>query len=87
MKKKFQLSAAGNTEPPAFELIKEMGFEVLKKDDFWIAESLNCRFNASSPLELLGLIKLYQAKGEQWRVSDDKIEKFIEFDESPSSRL
>jgi hypothetical protein len=77
---KFNLTAAGNTEPSAFELIKEMGFEISKKDDTWTAENYNVRFNASSPMELLGLITLYQAKGEHWHVSDEKIEQFIEFD-------
>lgn len=78
---KFNLSAAGNTEPSAFELIKEMGYEILKEGDSWIAENYNARFNASSPLELLGLISLYHAKGENWKVSDEKIQAFIEFDD------
>lgn len=77
---KHNLSAAGNTEPPAFELIKEMGFEISKRDDLWSAENYNAKFNASSPLELLGVITLYQAKGENWRISDEKIQQFIEFD-------
>ena len=79
--KYFRLSAAGNTEPPAFELIKEMGFDVRKMQGVWIAENRNSRFSASSPLELLGLISLHQAKGENWKVSDEKVEAFVKFDE------
>ena len=78
---KFNLSAAGNTEPPAFELLKEMGFEVSKNEDNWIAENYNERFTAKSPTELLGLVSLYQAKGERWQVSDEKIDEFVKFDQ------
>ncbi len=77
---KFNLSSAGNTEPPAFELLKEMGFEVSKNEDNWTAENYNARFTAESPTELLGLVSLYQAKGERWQVSDEKIDEFVKFD-------
>ncbi len=75
-KDKFQLSATDSTEPSAFELIKEMGFEITKEGDLWIAENYNARFSGGSPLELLGLISLYQAKGDDWQVSDDKLDEF-----------
>lgn len=78
---KFQLSAAGNTEPPAFQLIKSMGFDISKTDDTWTAVNHNSRFNASSPLELLGIISLYRAKGKNWKVSDEQIDEFLKFDE------
>lgn len=79
--KKFKLSATGNTEPPAFELIKALGFTVSKNDDIWKAENEKALFFAASPLELLGLITLYNAKGENWRVSDEKVDAFVRFDE------
>jgi hypothetical protein len=79
--KKFKLSTAGNTVPSAFELIKDLGFVVSKKNDIWKAENEKALFIATSPLELLGLITLYNAKGENWQVSDEKIDAFVRFDE------
>lgn len=76
----YNISAAGNTEPPSFALIKEMGFDIVKENDIWISENYKTCFKASSPLELLGLITLYQAKGEHWNVSDDTIDQFVELD-------
>ena len=80
--RKYHLMAAGNTEPPVFELIKEMGFAISKKSDSWRAEHENLRVGGKSPLELLALITLNQAKGEHWRISDDKIEAFVAFDQA-----
>ncbi|MDW3191153.1 MAG: hypothetical protein R8G66_02275 [Cytophagales bacterium] len=79
---KYHLMAAGNTEPPVFELIKEMGFAISKQGDSWRAEDESLHVGGESPLELLALITLYQAKGEHWRISDDKIEAFMTFDQS-----
>ena len=79
--KKFILSAAGNTEPPAFHLLIDMGFHISKAGDIWTAENDESSFNANSPLELLGLVSLYLQKGEGWRVSDEQIESFLRFED------
>ena len=77
------MASAGNTEPPAFFLLKELGFELSKYQDFYIAQNPEVEFVANSPLELLGLVVLYNAKGENWRASDEQIDQFIEFDTNP----
>ena len=79
--KKFILSAAGNTEPSAFYLLIDMGFHISKAGDIWTAENDECRFKANSPLELLGLVSLHHQKGEGWRVSDEQIESFLQFED------
>ncbi len=79
-KSRYKLSSTGNTEPPAFFQLLEMGFELSKFQDFYIAQNPDVEFVANSPLELLGLVALYNAKGENWRVSDEQIDQFLEFD-------
>jgi len=78
--KKFKLSVAGNVEAPSYKLIQDMGYEIVKIKENWIASDHNSEFCADNPLELLGLVTLYRSKGDDWKVSDKTIEEFINLD-------
>lgn len=80
-KEKSKLSAAGNVEPVAYDMIKRMDYEVSKEGDLWKAEDYCSCFRASSPLELLGLISIYKSTGTNLDVEDNIIDEFIELDE------
>ncbi|CAL2079193.1 hypothetical protein [Tenacibaculum sp. 190524A02b] len=78
MNKKITIAAAGNTEPPAYKLIKDIGFKIEKKGDSLIAKKDNLTFYASGALELAGLIFLYESKGENWKVADEIIDEYCD---------
>ncbi|GGI89289.1 hypothetical protein [Shewanella gelidii] len=76
------LSAASNTEIPAYELLIELGYEVAQlnsnsADVLWLATRNGDKFKANGLIELLGIVKLAECKGENWQVSDDKIDIFL----------
>lgn len=77
---KIKVGAAGNVDPASYKLVQEMGYDIFKENENWIASDYNSEFIANSPLELLGLITLYRTKGGSWKVSDKVIEEFINLD-------
>lgn len=79
--KKYKISAGGNIEPSAYYLIKELGYDISKKDGYWIMEDCNSKLIASSPLELLGLVTLLKTKGNNWKASDDIVDQYINIDQ------
>ncbi|SEB45922.1 hypothetical protein SAMN04489761_0843 [Tenacibaculum sp. MAR_2009_124] len=70
------IASAGNTEPPAYKLIIDKGYRIEKKKDSILAKKDNLVFSAYGALELLGLICLYETKGDNWRVDDDIIDEY-----------
>lgn len=79
----FNLAAAGNVEVPAYLALQARGYRVTRtysdedQLEFWYAETTGERFTASGPLELLGLVALYETRGENWRAEDEQIEDFL----------
>ncbi len=84
--KKVNISAAGNVETPAYLSLLNSGYSVRKEmlneqRDTWIAEKDGNRFTADGPIELLGVVKVYEIRGDNWKATDEEIDKFIsEFD-------
>ncbi|WP_460620149.1 hypothetical protein [Hymenobacter ruber] len=76
------LSAANNVLAPAFYLLQEQGYAVSydATQEWWIARKGELRFLAYSTIELCGLIYIYEQKGDEWAVSDDKINEFLKID-------
>ncbi len=74
-----QLIAAGNTVIPAILLIRQMGYtlKINKGKSYCIAKKDDNSFSGEDPLIILGLIKLYEMKGENWMASDNEIEKVL----------
>jgi hypothetical protein len=76
------ISAAGNTMAPCCLVLEELGYVVSNKmvddSEHWIAEKISQRFVATDPCTLLGLVKLVEIRGEDWRASDEEIADFLE---------
>ncbi len=80
-----QVFNAGNTQTPAYLVLKEKGFVVRKErrtggevgDEKWIAEGPMGTFGAEDPVSLLGIVAMVEARGEQWFAPDDAIDRFL----------
>jgi hypothetical protein len=75
------LASAGNVLVPAYLALKQKGYsvrcEVSGDEETWYAESPSCLFVAEDPLTLLGIVALYETRGEDWRASDAEIDAFF----------
>jgi len=79
----FIIRIAGNTHIPCFSAIKAKGYEVTViyyKDDYsdWCAEKDNRLFSATDPVELLGLIAMWELRGDNWRANDSDHKEYDE---------
>jgi hypothetical protein len=73
-----QIAAAGNTEVPAYLALVARGFNVsCDHQSVWIATKGEASFLADSPLQLLGLVAMFESRGPQWQASDEQIEEFL----------
>jgi hypothetical protein len=73
-----QIAAAGNTEVPAYLALVARGFNVSCDDQsVWTATKGEASFLADSPLQLLGVVALFESRGRQWQASDEQIEEFM----------
>lgn len=85
MADKVRIAAAGNTVTPAYLTLIESGYTVSMKppesdsdDELWFAENDRLEVIGDSPLELLALVRLFEARGPDWRAGDDEIDQFLE---------
>ena len=80
---RFVLAAAGNVVVPAFLILRDKGFTLKCKPglgaerEVWTATKRELSFVGDGPLELLGLVAIYEARGTQWQAPDDEIEAFL----------
>ena len=88
--KKFSLRIAGNTENPALLALKAKGYELsleyFKENDknspwypeipYWEAYKGNRRFSATSPVELLGLVALWETRGDKWQTAKGELQLY-----------
>ncbi|MCL2416106.1 MAG: hypothetical protein FWD01_04755 [Defluviitaleaceae bacterium] len=71
-----KIRIAGNTEIPCYSAIKAKGYAVTvygyEDDEFWTwnAEKDNRLFSATNPIELPGLISMWEVRGDNWRPKD-----------------
>jgi hypothetical protein len=72
-----QITAAGNTEVPAYLVLVAKGYDVSHPDDVWLAQKDQNSFSASGPLELLGLVAVAETRGRNWHATDQEIEAFL----------
>ncbi len=85
----FRLGDAANTHNPALITLKENGYElgiyppdedeekvdVSHEIGFWWAKKQGHEFIAGDPLSLLGLVYIWEHRGDNWR-NDDDIDMF-----------
>lgn len=77
MDKKSQIYTAGNILAPIYHLIIEKGYDVKKEGEYLIAENEISKFGAEDIVQLAGLVFLFESKGDNWSVSDEKIEEYL----------
>jgi hypothetical protein len=72
-----RLATAGNVEVPAILLLEERGYVVTlalaEAIESWMAKRGDLELVGSSPLELLALTSLAEARGPSWQATDDQI--------------
>jgi hypothetical protein len=76
------LHAAANVVIPAYLALLAKGYRVRcerlpDETENWIAESALGRFGADDPITLLGVVTVAETRGENWRASDEEIERFL----------
>lgn len=79
---KLRISAAGNTEVPAYLALIAKGYSVhwgrkSKEIELWYAKREDHEFVAEGPIELLGLVSMYEVRGENWKATDKEIDSFM----------
>lgn len=78
------ITAAGNTEIPAYLALLTKGYRVSwqrgessPEDEIWFAEGQLGKFSANGPIELLGLVSMREIRGEKWEAPHDEIDRFM----------
>jgi hypothetical protein len=79
------IGIAGNTILPTLLAIKTKGYKITQSyteidgelEATFLAEKENCRFSANNPEELLGLIAMWEVRGDDWKY-DPKTETDIQ---------
>ena len=73
--------AAGNTEVPAFLVLRAAGFTVsaatVGGNVQWTAKKSDLTLVGDSPLQLLGLYGIRKERGTAWKPSDAEIDAFL----------
>jgi hypothetical protein len=75
-----KITAAGNTEVPAYLVLIAKGYEVSptgSRSILWLAQKDQNSFSAEGMLELLGLVAMAESRGLDWRATDQEIEAFL----------
>lgn len=76
------LCAAGNTEVPAYLVLRQKGYTVsCDRREFesqsWYAEKDRLRFQGDSVIEVLGLVCMYESRGINWAATDPEVDDFV----------
>ena len=75
-----RIAAAGNVLAPALAEIVAAGYIVTADGSQWEASSKAVTLVAPDPLSLLGLVKLYDARGSNWAPSGSEVEALLALD-------
>lgn len=86
MSQKTKIAVAANILPGALASLRNLGFTVsLAPDGQWQADSETCLLVGDDPLTLLGLAKLYELRGDDWRPTDPEVDDYLAFDNGGSA--
>ena len=80
---KLNITTAGNTWNPTLLAIQAKGYKIILEytvcdsecetpdyESYYQAEKDGRRFNAKTPVELLGLIAMWEVRGDDWQYDD-----------------
>jgi hypothetical protein len=76
------ISSAGNVEIPAYLTLQNKGYVIgVGKNEageqIWIAEKDGNQFSAEGLIELLGVVSVFEVRGDAWRATDSEFDDFI----------
>ena len=80
-----KLSTADAIESTAYEVLREKGFELHVVDmgadnnRLIVATDKDHEFRGHSALEILGLLAVYEARGEDWHPTEDDVHSRTKF--------
>lgn len=72
-----KIAAAANAEVPAYLVLSQRGFDVTCQGHKWMASRDGLTLVGGSPLDLLALSSIYEARGDQWKATDEEIQDFL----------
>lgn len=78
-----KIASMANVEVPAILALESMGFTLASQivnanqGMVWTASGKGNEYIAEDPLSLLGLVKLHEVRGDNWKASDDEIDKYL----------
>ena len=88
MSDQINLAAAGNVLAPALAVLRKLGFKVTllvqgnqSAEQVFQAEKPGLRLRAEDPLLLLGLAKLVETRGADWKPTEEEVEDFLQLSE------
>ena len=75
------ICSAGNVDVPSYLVLCAMGYTVSagapSGAPVWYAENEQRRCGADSLVELLGLVCMLEARGNDWQATDSEIDTFL----------
>jgi len=80
-----RIASAGNAETAAFSALMAKGYQLsvrLKSDNktgWYVATLGDNEFIGESLIETLGLIALFEQRGEIWKPTDQEVDRYSEF--------
>jgi hypothetical protein len=77
------IAAAGDVEVPAYLVLRAKGYDITvsmrgQGEETWHATKDGNRFSGEGPIELLGVVAVFEARGENWQAADSEIDDFIQ---------
>jgi hypothetical protein len=74
-----RIASAGNVLAPALAEVVAAGYrvEVSLDGSEWQAIGPQANLTATDPLSLLGLVRLFEARGGEWRPTDQEVESLL----------
>jgi len=82
MSEHLTIASAGNVLPAAFATLRRLGYVVTLTNNGRLCKAENGAqtFVAEDPLLLLGLVKLQEARGNDWAPTEAEVENYLTFD-------
>lgn len=73
----FSFRIAGNTQNPALIILSEKGYRLWVEEHVdrslsWNADKGGRLFSATDPVELLGLVCLWELRGDSWQTRENE---------------
>lgn len=86
MEYKFSLGTAGNTILPTLQVLTAKGYTITRDrtppeddDPLWVAVKDERRFLAETVESLLGLIAMWESRGDDWYLKPGEYEQYEHF--------